>query len=118
MDRVNSTSAPLTVPVRYKLTGPSGVLLDLNLDASAPVSEHSEYIELVLLSTAPSASFTFEASLTYGGITTSRTSTFTVIAASGLSTETAPAKDGMELPLEANHPVILRRAEREVEVVK
>jgi hypothetical protein len=83
VDRMNSLSSQVTVEPRYKATGPASfVLLDTVFPAStAPVGTQSRFVDVPIPQSAPTGTYTFEASITYNGTTSSKSTTFTVTAA-------------------------------------
>ena len=79
MERNNRTTSQVTIQARYKVTGPANfVLIDTTLSSLAPPGPHLRFIDVPIGSTAPVGVYTFEASATYNGITSTKSSTFNV----------------------------------------
>ncbi len=80
MDRLNNLSSETTVQARYQVTGPGAYLLtDSNVPASAtPAGRSSFYLEVPIPQNAPTGTYTYEASVTYNGVTSSSSANFTV----------------------------------------
>ena len=95
-DRSNNTGVPVTVPARYKLIGPGNTAyLDITVDSATPTGPRSFVLDVSIPSTIPNGLYTFEASVTYGGATITKTSTFTLTGGAPLSAD--PEGIGSEL---------------------
>lgn len=80
MDRTNSLSTQVNVIAEYTAAGPSFyVLVDATISSSSTspgLSAH--YIAVPIPATAPPGTYTFVATVTYNGASSSQTGTFTV----------------------------------------
>ena len=84
MTRNNTLSTQVNVEARYRATGPSSYILANSVFSSSPTGtgQQNYYLDVPIPQNATAGSYTFEATLTYNGITTSATSTFNVASGS------------------------------------
>jgi peptidyl-Asp metalloendopeptidase len=80
MDVMNSLSSSVNVDAHFKVTGPSGyVLVDQDFGSTAiDPGLGSYYIVLVPPAIAPTGTYTFQATVTYNGASSTASSTFTL----------------------------------------
>jgi uncharacterized protein YfaS (alpha-2-macroglobulin family) len=79
MTRSNSLAATASVTAEYKATGPgSYVLVDSTVNSTALTGLNTYYIDAPIPATAPSGTYTFQASVTYNGSTSTQSATFTI----------------------------------------
>ena len=88
VDRNSTATGQVLVEARYKATGPSSyVLLDSLASAStAPAGPHGKYVDVVIPQAAPAGTYTFEATVTYSGAVSTKSTTFTLTASTVTTT--------------------------------
>jgi hypothetical protein len=84
MERNNRLTTQVTVQARYRAIGPSQYsLFDQTVSSAAPPGPHFRFLDTTIPSTAPNGTYTFEGSVTYNGVTSTKSSTFTVTGGAG-----------------------------------